>query len=107
MCFYIDTFHIMNTQLATFFTSVIMALVMMLSPSFEVYAEICDSETEIELAESISPNQAHENVEQAKVINDKPKVDCSSTVSNLNPPIIINLSFVPVNRQKIFCNFRE
>lgn len=97
----------MMSRLATYFTAILLAILMMMSSGFDVFAESCDSETEIELAESISPISAQENVEQSKLIENKSEGENSTIIRKFNNSRIIDFNIIPVDRQTVFCSFRE
>lgn len=106
-CYTKYIFHIMKSRLATYLTSIIMAMVMMLSPGFDVCADTYDFETEIELTESISPTSVQENIEQPKTVENKQNSENLLVIRNHDGRRIIEHNTNPVNKQKIFCNYRE
>lgn len=103
----IYTFQNMKSCTVTYIISILLAMVMILSPGFDVCAETYDSDAEIELAESISTASVLKNVEQYKVVENKPNGEISSIIRKYNFRRIIDFNIIPVDKQKIFCNFRE
>lgn len=97
----------MKSRLATYLTSILLAMVMILSSGFEVCAEQYDFETEIELSESISASSVQENIVKFQTVENKPIYKSHAILHKFNCRLVINLNLNPVNIQKKFCNFRE
>lgn len=97
----------MKSRMVTYLTSMILAMAMILSSGFDVCAEILDSEIEIEFAESISSTSGQENEAATKVIENKPAGGNALIIRKLDQRRIINPNITAVDRQMIFCNFRE
>lgn len=97
----------MKGRFATCLTIMVMAIVMILSPGFDVYAESYDSETDVELAENIFPTSTRERVEQSKVVENKTEGVSPLVKRSLDRSRTVEQNTSNVSIQIIFCNFRE